>query len=189
MWGDGGVYGAWAEVMDRWARGEPADPGALPTLTREQFDGDTWARLTDRITDALNTRMVAWAATTSRGINHAHGEFGVAQALAQSRVGLRTIRDVASCLPLPDDLRGQLVKLIEDQVRQAQEQLERHVDSATRQWGGLDRQSAERRLRTIRDNALTAILTETTPPIVPSPNGAQAQPDVTNPPRRRVIPG
>jgi len=183
MWGDGGTYGAWADGMDRWARGETADPAALPAITREQFDTDTWARLTNRIVTAVNARLIAWATATSRSIGHARGEFAVAQALAQARDGLRVIRGVAVTPQLPEDLRVQLLKLVDEQVSQAQTQLERQVEAMTRD--GLDRRYAEQRLRTIRDNALTAILTETASP----PAFGNPQIDATTTTRRRVIPG
>lgn len=183
MWGDGGAYGAWANVMGQWAQGEPADPSTLPPLTREQFDADTWARLTNRITTALSTRLVGWGAATSRSISQARGEFATAQALAQARAGLRAIRGVASSPQLPDDLRARLVSLVDDQVRQAQEQLERQIQTAVRD--GLDRRHAEQRLRTIRDNALTAILADPASPATVD----EWRLDITNSPRRRVIPG
>jgi len=183
MWGDGGAYGAWAGAMDRWAQGEPVDAFALPPLTRGQFDAGTWARLANRITTALSTRLIAWATATSRSIGQARGEFATAQALTQARAGLRAIRGVASSPLIPDDLRAQLVRLVDDQVRQAQEQLERQVQAAVRD--GLDRRYAEQRLRTIRDNALTALLADSASLATVD----EWRLDVTSPPRRRVIPG
>lgn len=181
MWGDGGVYGAWAEAMDRWARGEPTDPAALPPLAREHYDVDTWARLANRITTALNDRLIAWAAATSRSISFARDEFATAQALTQARTGLRAVRGLTVLPQLPEDLRTQLLNLVDNQVREAQLQLERQ---AAADLGRPDRRYAEQRLRTIRDNGLTAILAE-----APAPAVADGWLDATNPPRRRVIPG
>jgi hypothetical protein len=184
VWADGGTYGAWAHLLDRWARGEAVDPAALPTLAREQFDADTWARLTVRITTALNDRLVAWARATSRSVGAANGDFAFSQALAQARDGLRAVRGFASAPALPDELRSQLVAMVDDQVRQAQTQLEEQAKKLARQ--GLDRHHAEQRLRAIRDNALTAILAE-----APSAPAAHMwrPPDTNHLPRRRIIPG
>ncbi|WP_117212336.1 hypothetical protein [Allorhizocola rhizosphaerae] len=184
IWGDGGTYGAWADLLDRWARREAVDPAAFPPLVREQFDGDTWARLTNRITTALNDRLIAWAGATSRGIASAKGEFAFGQALAQARTGLRTVRGFACSPALPEELRSQLVSMVENQVRQAQAQLEEQAQKLTRQ--GMDRRDAEQRLRAIRDNAFTAILAETASPAA-APQWQQ--PGITNTPRRRIIPG
>jgi hypothetical protein len=181
MWGDGGVYGAWADTMDRWSRGETADPAALPPLVREHFDVDTWARLADRITTGLNDRLIAWAAATSRSIGYARDEFATAQALTQARTGLRAVRRLAALPQIPEELRTQLVSLVDNQVREAQLQLERQ---AAADLGRGDRRYAEQRLRTIRDNGLTAILAE-----APATAVADGRLDATDPPRRRVLPG
>jgi hypothetical protein len=181
MWGDGGAYGAWSNVMDRWARGEPTDPATLPPLAREHFDSDTWTRLTNRITMALNDRLVAWASSTSRSLSAPGDEFATAQALTQARTGLRAVRALTVLPQLPEDLRARLLVLVDEQVQQAQRELERQ---ATADLGRRDRRSAEQRLRTIRDNGLTAVLAE-----VPTPMVADGWLGPTSPPRRNVMPG
>ncbi|GHJ48951.1 hypothetical protein Cs7R123_62930 [Catellatospora sp. TT07R-123] len=181
MWGDGGVYGAWAQTMDRWARSEPIDPSALPPLAPEYFDAGTWARLADRITTAVSERLITWAGVTSRSLGAAGDEFATARALTQARTGLRAVRAMAVLPQLPEELRTRLLALVDEQVREAQRQLERQ---AAADLGGRDRRFAEQRLRTIRDNGLTAVLAE-----APAPSATDGWLGATTPPRRIVDPG
>lgn len=162
IWGGGGLYQTWASFLERWAAGERLDSSSLPALRVEDFAGDTWSRLADRLTDALNRRLVAWAASLTNATAEARDEFGVARALANARLGLTPVRALATHAGLPPDLAKRLLAMVNSQVDSAQKSLEAEVDRMRR--GGVSRDVVEGRLRTIRDNSLTAVSRQAAPP-------------------------
>ncbi|MDG4762716.1 hypothetical protein O7632_01085 [Solwaraspora sp. WMMD406] len=188
MYGTGGHYRAWAEFLDRWGRSEPADPGQLPQLAETDFTGDSWERLTNRITGAISQRLESWAAALTRAMGQARDEFTVARSLGHARWELESIRAVAGHHGLPVGLRDRLVDMVDRQVRSAQQSLEEQVDRLRRD--GVDRRLVETRLRTLRDNPLT--VRPTTPPPVSAPTPAPAaeaawSTDLSVRPRRRIV--
>ncbi|MFC9278871.1 hypothetical protein [Streptomyces collinus] len=180
LWGDGGPYQAWVGFLGRWAAHESADPAGLPPLAEEQYDSDTWARLTQHLTGALNTRLVTWAEHLVRALGEARDEFSFGRELAQARTGLHTIRALAAHPGLPESLRTRLTELVDNEITQVQAQLERNLDAEARR--GTDPRLVERRRRTLRDNALTATFT-----VSPGPDAWSYDPAA--PPRRRILPG
>lgn len=182
LWGHGGRYEEWATFLDRWAAGEQRDPAGLPTLREEDFTGDSWERLTDRLTGALSGRLRLWSRAVAHSIAEARDEFAVGRALSHARTGLRSIRAVAGHPGLPPELANRLVDLVDDAIRSAQQELERHTEALGR--GGAGRDAAELRLRTIRDNPLTA---STAAGPVDTPAGAGWYADLSTQRRRRVI--
>ncbi|GHI05315.1 hypothetical protein AQI88_23240 [Streptomyces cellostaticus] len=180
LWGDGGPYQTWVGFLRRWAALEPVDPATLPALPEEQYDSDTWVRLTEHLTSALNTRLVAWAEHLVRALNEARDEFSYGRELAQARTGLHGIRALAAHPGLPESLRTALTELVDNQITQVQAQLEQNLDAETRR--GTDPRLVERRRRTLRDNALTATFT------VQQTQDTWAY-DPAAPPRRRIVPG
>ncbi|MGW8765652.1 hypothetical protein ACWGN5_24435 [Streptomyces sp. NPDC055815] len=184
FWGHGGPYGEWAEFLRRWAAGEPVDPARLPVIAAEAYDGDTIARLTTHLVQALGTRLQAWADTLTRAMGAVTDEFEAGRELAQARNGLRPIRALAGHAGLPEQLRGRLTEMLDQQIVQVQEQLERLLEEAAAQDPG---EWVEERRRTLRDNRLTAVLDA--PASHPS-NGPTADPWTYDPgaaPRRRVL--
>ncbi|KUN85781.1 hypothetical protein AQJ66_12550 [Streptomyces bungoensis] len=179
LWGDGGPYQAWVGFLRRWAALEPADPAGLPALREEQYDSDTWVRLTEHLTSALNTRLVTWAEHLVRALNGTRDEFSWGRELAQARTGLHTVRALAAHPGLPESLRGRLAELVDDQITQVQAQLERNLEDEIRR--GTDPRLVERRRRTLRDNDLTATFT-----VRPAPDAWAYDPAA--PPRRRIVP-
>jgi hypothetical protein len=184
MWGGGGAYNMWVAFLDRWAAGEPADPTTLPPLIVEAFSGDGWERVVNRLSDAVSRRMQAWADSLSRAIGAARDEFGVARALTQAREGLRSVRAFTTHPGLPKDISGALLDMVDRQVRSMQESLEEQVERQRRDGAPTTR--VEARLRTIRDNALTAVTAEQAPPIAGPATVAWAG-DPAAPSRRRII--
>ncbi|MEY9993897.1 hypothetical protein ABIE67_005929 [Streptomyces sp. V4I8] len=199
LWGDGGGYQAWVDFLRRWAAFEPVDPAALPTLTQEHYDADTWVRLTNHLTGALDTRLVAWAEALVRALGQARDDFSYGRELAQARVGLRSVRALAGHPGLPESLRTRLTELIDRQIPQLQAQLEQNLDDELRR--GADVRLVERRRRALRDNALTVVLDQSPPqasappPATGARDSAPAAPpdpwayDPAAPPRRRIAPG
>jgi hypothetical protein len=196
LWGDGGAYQVWVDFLRRWAAFEPVDPAALPALSEEHWHSDTWVRLANHLTGALDTRLVAWAEALVRALGQARDDFSYGRELAQARVGLQSVRALTAHPGLPDSLRERLTRLVDDQIRQVQAQLEQNLDEELSR--GADRRLLERRRRALRDNALTAVLDQPPPPLSTPPTGRppsapapSADPwayDPSAPPKRRIAP-
>lgn len=204
MWGGGGAYDRWAAFLDEWSTGAPLDPSTLPALGADDLPGDAWARLSNRVTGAIDARLTGWATALNRAMGEARDEFEIGRALGQARTGLRSVRGLAGSGALPPELTGRLLSYVDDQIRAAQQSLEKAVDRM--RVDGADPRAVERRLRAVRDNPLTAVLRE--PAVSPAASPAQPPPqlhaapaaggaasaapgwasDPMNPPRRRVIP-
>ena len=180
MWITGGAYHTWAGFLQRWGDGAPADPATLPPLAPEDLAGDTWERLMNKLTGALDKRLSAWSETLSRELSAAADEFAAARALDHARWGLPPIRALAAAPALPEAVRGRLTELIDNQIRSAQEQIDRQVRRM--RHNGVPSAAVEARLRTVRDNPLTAVLG----PAHATGGGWDTDPTVT--PRRRVRP-
>jgi hypothetical protein len=174
----GGRYEAWAAFLDRWGAGEPLDPATLPPLDPQHFAGDSWARLMDRISAALATRLQAWSDALSEAMAGVDDEFGVARALVHARWALPGIRALTRTPALPEAVRAQLDASVDGALRSMQEQLERGVERM--RAAGRPRAQVEARLRTIRENPLTAAAA---PARAADPWAA----DPAAAPRRRVI--
>ncbi|GID31993.1 hypothetical protein [Paractinoplanes brasiliensis] len=178
MWISGGAYHAWSTFLDQWGGGAPIDPATLPPLAREDLAADTWARLMNQITAAMDRRLGAWSDTLARELGNARDEFAAARALDHARWGLPAIRALAAAPGLPEDVRGQLTGLVDNQIRSTQKQIDEAVQRMRR--SGVPAAAVEARLRTVRDNPLTAVLG----PNHATGGGWDTDPTVT--PRRRV---
>ena len=183
--GDGGAYQTWVTFLHAWAAGEPVDPAALPALRQEDFDADTWVRLTTHVVTAFGARLARWSEGLVRALNEARDEFGFGRELAQARTGLRSVRALAAHPGLPESLRSKLGELVDEQIPRLQAQLEQNLEDEARR--GADARFVERRRRTLRDNALTAVLkSPEAAPAPPADPWASYAPGA--PTRRRVLP-
>ncbi|MFJ1912517.1 hypothetical protein ACIOGX_11330 [Streptomyces sp. NPDC088147] len=204
LWAHGGTYETWAAFLTAWASGTDAATGTegasgggsdgaglpaagLPALRQEDFAADTWDRLRRRLTDALSARLQLCADALTGALGEAADEFSVGRALAQARSGLHPVRALANHPGLPEDLRPQLLKMVDDATRSLQRDLERAVESMVAEGG--DPRHIEARRRTLRDNPLTAVTSA--PPPVPTARheatgGWSYNPTATG--RRRVTP-
>ncbi|MET8683782.1 hypothetical protein ABZV77_06160 [Streptomyces sp. NPDC004732] len=185
-WGHGGDYHVWVDFLRRWAAAEDVHPEALPALTEEDFEGETWERLTHHLGAALDTRLQAWADRFTGALSEATDEFSAGRELTQARVGLRRIRDVAGHPGLPPELRKRLAELVGHQVEQLQQQLEEDLERMVR--NGTDPRLVELRRRTLRDNPLTTVTggaTEAASAGKDTPDPWSHDPAA--PPRRRVV--
>jgi hypothetical protein len=178
----GGHYAAWAAFLDRWGAGENLDPAALPVLGPEDFQADSWQRLADRITAAVDTRMRAWGDRLTREMAAAPDEFTAGRAMNHARWSLTPIRDLAGSPALPEFVRTALTEMVETAIRDNQQQLDDDVDRLRRD--GLPAAAIEARRRTIRDNPLTAVLHRANDHVHAD---AWAAADPMGTPRRRVI--
>ncbi|HTF11188.1 MAG TPA: hypothetical protein VK659_23740, partial [Asanoa sp.] len=156
------------------------DPVTLPRLAPEDFAGDSWERLINRIGDAVNRRLLAWAETLARELPAARDEFAAARALNHARWALAPIRALAGAPGLPDDVRARLLAMVDGQVASVQQQLDEQVRRLRRT--ATPPAAVEARLRTIRENSLTAVTRGT------HATNAGWSADPTARPRRRVIP-
>jgi len=180
MWLTGGAYQAWTGFLQRWSEGGTEDPASLPRLAPEDFAGDTWARLMDQITAALDRRLIAWSDTLSRELGGARDEFAAARALNHARWGLPPIRALTTAPGLPEEVRTRLLGLVDGQIRSVQEQIDDQVQGMRRR--GVPAAAVEARLRTVRQNPLTAVLGESH-----ATGGGWDAADPGAAPRRRVI--
>lgn len=181
LWGGGGPYQLWADTLDRWQAGEPVDLAALPPLPQEDFTGDGFQRLADRVARALSRRLQAWADALTRAMAQAPDEFAVARTLGHARWGLRPIRALAAHPSLPTELATRLLEMVDAEVRSGQQALADQVEQLRR--GGAARHAVEARLRTLRENDLAVVTTED--PAASGPTGWYADP--ADPTRRRII--
>jgi hypothetical protein len=182
MWLTGGVYHDWATFLDRWAGGDSTGIDRLPPVRPDDLNADTLARLVQRITGAVSMRLHAWSEQLARAMAAAGDEFSAGRALAQARTGLRAVRALADHPSLPVELREKLGEAIDRQVVAGQRMLEDDLDR--RRTESADPRGIEARRRTIRDNALTAVLEDAQSRPADPPDWAI---DPTAPTRRRPI--
>jgi hypothetical protein len=180
MYVQGGHYTAWAAFLDRWGTGEALDPATLPALEPADFHADSWDRLSGRIFDALVKRMKTWSDTLTRELGTAD-EFAAARALNHARWSLVPIRALAGTPALPEEVRAKLTDMVDTQIRGGQRQLDESVERM--RSSGAPRAAVEARLRTIRDNPLTAVTERSNGHV--TGDAWAADPLAT--PRRRVI--
>jgi hypothetical protein len=158
IWAGGGEYHSWAGFLESWARsGAAADPSRLPRLERERFPGDTWERLARRMAEALEERLQRWADGLTGAMTHAADEFSVGRALAQARSELAAIRDLAGHEGLDTGVREALSRAVDKQIGRLQKDMEQDL-SRLRREGTIDERRYNARLRTLRDNPLTAVI-------------------------------
>ncbi|MEU1557719.1 hypothetical protein AB0G86_21210 [Streptomyces scabiei] len=165
-WGGGSDYQTWARTLDRWADGEQPDPLHLPPLSPDSLPADTWQRLLTRIAAAVDRRLQDGLDLMVREVNDAADEFSVGRALTRGRDVLRSVRSVITHTSLPADFRRRMAGLMDDHTRRLQDELERGVQALLAE--GADPHAVETRRRTLRDNPLTAVLSE---PSAPPPVG------------------
>jgi len=180
MWITGGHYQAWSAFLQQWGDGSPADPATLPRLEPADLAGDTWERLMNQITAALDRRLTTWSDTLSRELSNAPDEFAAARALDHARWGLPPIRALAAAPGLPETVSTRLTELVDNQIRSTQDQIDEQVRRMRHR--GVSSTAVEARLRTVRENPLTAVLSQSHA----TRGGWDADPTVT--PRRRVSP-
>lgn len=173
LWGDGGLYAAWCDYLDRWSTATRALDQHPPPLRPEDFESSTWERLLTRIQDAVSSRLDRWSATLVRSTSAAADAFTFGRALIQAREGLRLILALTELEELPELLANELRKQIAQVITSAQQQLLDQAQRAERlDVGGSS--GAGLQLGQIRSNPLTAVLTERTLGADASPSPAQA---------------
>ncbi|MFI9239199.1 hypothetical protein [Streptomyces sp. NPDC053079] len=186
LWGGGGgAYDVWAGHLERWATGAPdTEAAALPALRAEDFPPDAWERLMRRIGDALQTRLQSWADALTAALSACGDEFSAGKALAQARSGLHAVRALAAHPGLPEEVRAGLTDVVDRQIRTLQHDQERDAREHH------DPRRGEARLRTLRDNPLTAVVGEPPAAAAGGQGGVRTSGwdhDPTTPARRRVI--
>jgi hypothetical protein len=153
-----GGYDEWAEYLAGWGDGGEPDGSALRPLDPKVFASDTWRRITDRFTDALARRLEGWhQAFAKAAANAMRDEFEYGRALQQGRDGLIPVLKLAGDARLPEELRTGLTNMVESKITDMQRQLERDIERQRDR--GDSARVVESRLRTLRDNPLTAVVT------------------------------
>jgi hypothetical protein len=188
VWGDGGPYATWTTYVARWGADLRVGDEPLPTLASEDFAPETWVRLTNHILDAINARLRLCTTSLTNDMASARTELGVGQALIRVRTGLASVLRLAGSPSLPEDLRGQLRGMVEQQIVSLQHSLQQQADDMYRQ--GAPRAQVDARRRTIKDTPLTGVLTSET--AVPQSAPTDVAPPVWAPdpgrcPQRRLF--
>jgi hypothetical protein len=183
VWGDGGAYATWTTYVARWGADLGVGDERLPVLGAEDFAPQTWVRLTNHILDAINARLRLCTTALTNDMASARTELGVGQALVRARTGLASVLRLASSPSLPEDLRGQLRGLVEQQIVSVQQSLQQDGDSLER--SGWRRVDADARRRTIKENPLTGVLTSAMAAPQPAPGTAVTPPAWAPDPGRR----
>jgi hypothetical protein len=182
VWGDGGAYATWTTYVARWGADLGVGDERLPVLGAEDFAPQTWVRLTNHILDAINARLRLCTTALTNDMASARTELGVGQALVRARTGLASVLRLASSPSLPEDLRGQLRGMVEQQIVSLQHSLQQQADDMYRQ--GAPRAQVDARRTTIKDTPLTGVLTS--PLAVPQSAAADLPPPAWAPdPGRR----
>lgn len=177
MWGHGGAYAEWSAFLEDWSHGKSGTDAIPNVLEQDDFATDTWVRVLTRVQDAVQERLNRWNSQLTTALIAAPDEFTLGRALAQSRGGLRSIRELCLQPGLPEDLRTRLIGQIDQQVRSLQTSLEQQAMDLRRSG---DSKASEMLLRALRDNRLDVVTTTNVPPTVEwNPIGDTA--------RRRVI--
>lgn len=155
----GGGYAEWAEYLAAWGGGADPDDSALPSLVHEDFAEDTLRRISDRFTGAINTRLEGWHNALMRATGPAnHDEFEYGRALQQGRDGVLKILRLAADTRLTEQLRTELTAMVEGKITDIQAQLERDIERQRDR--GDSARHVENRLRTLRTNPITAVITQ-----------------------------
>ncbi|HEU5334033.1 MAG TPA: hypothetical protein VFU73_14740, partial [Actinocrinis sp.] len=151
-------YQQWADYLERWGENKPCDASTLGALDLEDFLPDTWERLNRRFTAAVSRRLELWGRDLNRAMSSAADEFSFGRTLQQGRAGAHAIRALAVDPRLPEPLRGQLAGQVDKALEQTQKNLKRDVERQRDR--GDSARLVERRLRTLADNPLTAVTTQ-----------------------------
>ena len=165
-------YETWVLTLRSWAQDPRVGLAELPRLSEADLPPDAWSRLIEHLLAAQRTVMRTFQERLGLLVEQAHSDFALAQALIESRRMLQHRVDLAHHPSLPEELRDTLVESCRTDIHQIQQELEelmldggRNTPRETAEW--------DRRLMVVRQNPLTAVLRDTTPP---SPTPATTPP-------------
>jgi hypothetical protein len=142
-----GEYAAWASWLDAFGRGEDL-PDAHLAPVDERMGPHMTERLLRLLAAAFETRGKRWGDLLTRHLasETVRRPSELAAALVAARGRLRPLRRLAEDRRLPEQVRAELAKSLEQMTRTAQDSLEQ---SARRQAGG-----SEQILAVVRSNSL-----------------------------------
>jgi hypothetical protein len=141
-------YGDWLAWLEEFAAGGYPPLTGLVPLDDPELGGYAVNRLVERFVDAVVARFGLWQAELERQLGGALrlGGGHPAAALLDARRRLRALRQVASDPLIPQDLRAEAGKALEEMVASAQRDLERSLER---------RRGAETLLALVRGTPLT----------------------------------
>jgi hypothetical protein len=155
-----GPYAAWASWLTAFGRGEDLSADQLVPVD-EDMGPHMQSRVLQRLNEAFVARQRVWDQALVRDLD---ADGLSALTLVAARIRLRPLVALTRNPLLPDTVRTALRDALTETVRSAQRSIE---DSVRRQPGAVDRL-----LGVVRENALTAALSE--PPPVTAPRAGPA---------------
>lgn len=129
----------------------------LPPLQDDSFTPETYRRLVEHITAALQAVTEGWLAALQRAVSRAATPFELGHELVSLRARLARRVQLSTHPALPPGLRAVLEKDVRDAVAQYQRELEEAVRRQTSK-ARLDHASSERFLRVVRENSFASVL-------------------------------
>lgn len=151
----GSTYESWVLALRKWATDPRHDMSGLPTLQADSLPPSAYERLMGHIASAQQELMSTWRARLESGFAAAKTEQDYGRTLVELRGLLGRRLQLARHAGFPAQIQQALSESVERDVRRLQRELE---DAVTQPGRSTIRTSAERLLRVVRSNSLTAIL-------------------------------
>ena len=171
-----GTYAEWLLVLDRFGEGDDSVIAVMSqgTLEWTNIVAERWTR---QVAMCLNGRLQALSTQLQTMLDRSRGDyFAISNALLTTRRSLTPLRAFVRLPVFPDDVKQHLVSELDRWADETQKSLETHAASIRHDQGRL--------LKTIRDNPLTAVASETPSPLQKEPPDGMANPPAKG---RRVI--
>jgi len=147
------TYAEWLLVLDRFSEGDDSVVTVMSQGTLEWTNvvAERWTR---QVTACLACRLQTLSAQLQTMLDRSRGDyFAISNALLMTRRALTPLRTFV-CLPVfPDDVRKYLASELDQWVAKTQNSLETHAATIRHDQGRL--------LKTVRDHALTVVITAT----------------------------
>lgn len=155
---DAGVYAEWVAALRRWSS-DPATPlDALPQITEDSFDRDTFDRLIAHVTKEIDAFMRRWSGELQKTFARAPSAKDLGTELLRLRRMLEPRVRLARAPGWPPQVRDALWDAFAADVQRIQADLESTLARSSAR-GRFDRASADAYVDAARKNPLTGVLT------------------------------
>lgn len=151
------AYEVWLRAMRSFACDPMTPIDHLPSLADDTYSPDTFVRIHDAVTMALESVTKQWVDGLQRAWRNASTPFELATGLSQSRVMLARRVQLARHPSLPPRMREGLERELRDSVARYQRELEESVHRAG-PGHTVDHDWRDRMLAVVRENSLLKVL-------------------------------